>query len=121
MRVGGEFLSRLFHALARLTSEFVQCLANPMYLHELFMQGILEQEEMLNYFKYLEYWRAPEYVRFIVSVTLAQEPKPRLMRRYPTCLVYLTLVQQELFRSRLGDPTFVQDLVRQGQKHHETW
>ncbi|KAK1925732.1 SOH1-domain-containing protein [Papiliotrema laurentii] len=86
--------------------EFVQCLANPMYLHELFMQGILEQEEMLNYFKYLEYWRAPEYVRFIV---------------YPTCLVYLTLVQQELFRSRLGDPTFVQDLVRQGQKHHETW
>jgi len=37
-----------------------------MYLHELFMQGLLQQDEMLNYFKYLEYWRLPQYVRFIV-------------------------------------------------------
>ena len=39
-----------------------------MYLHELFMQGFLQQEEMLNYFQYLEYWRQPQYVRFIVYV-----------------------------------------------------
>lgn len=49
-----------------LTTQFVQCLAHPMYLHELFRQQYFEQEEMLNYLKYLEYWRKPEYVKFIV-------------------------------------------------------
>ena len=49
-----------------LTTQFVQCLAHPMYLHELFRQQYFEQEEMLNYLKYLEYWRRPEYVKFIV-------------------------------------------------------
>ena len=46
--------------------QFVQCLANPLYLRELHMQGILDKPEMMNYLKYLEYWRQPEYVRFIV-------------------------------------------------------
>ncbi|ORX37062.1 SOH1-domain-containing protein [Kockovaella imperatae] len=86
--------------------EFVQCLANPLYLKELYTQGLLDNAEMLNYLKYLDYWREPEYVRFIV---------------YPTCLVYLTLIQQETFRSRLGDPAFIEELRRLGTRHHETW
>ena len=48
--------------------QFVQCLANPLYLRELYIQGLLENSEMLNYLKYLDYWREPEYVRFIVYV-----------------------------------------------------
>jgi hypothetical protein len=41
--------------------------------------------------------------------------------RYPTSLVYLTLLQQALFRDRLRDPIFVNELVRIGVRHHETW
>ncbi|WVQ96595.1 hypothetical protein IAU59_003700 [Kwoniella sp. CBS 9459] len=86
--------------------EFVQCLAHPQYLHELSIQGYLAKPAFLNYLKYLEYWKEPAYVRFIT---------------YPTCLVYLTLVQTELFRSRLGDMGFIAELMRVGVKHHETW
>lgn len=43
------------------------------------------------------------------------------MIRYPTCLVYLSMIQQELFRNRLGDIGFVQELARIGTRHHETW
>ncbi|WWD18793.1 hypothetical protein CI109_103248 [Kwoniella shandongensis] len=86
--------------------EFVQCLAHPQYLHELFIQGYLSKPSFLNYLRYLEYWRSPEYVKFII---------------YPTCLVYLTLLQTELFRSRLNDLGFINELIRVGTKHHETW
>ncbi|WVQ84400.1 hypothetical protein IAT38_006552 [Cryptococcus sp. DSM 104549] len=86
--------------------EFVQCLAHPQYLHELHIQGYLFKPEFLNYLRYLEYWRSPEYVRFII---------------YPTCLVYLTLLQTELFRSRLGDMGFITELMRVGSQHHATW
>ncbi|KAI9634651.1 SOH1-domain-containing protein [Dioszegia hungarica] len=86
--------------------EFLQCLANPLYLRELSIQGYYDQPEFLNYLKYLEYWRKPEYVKYIV---------------YPTCLVYLTLLQQASFRERLSDPVFVAELMRIGVRHHETW
>jgi len=86
--------------------EFVQCLSNPLYLRELSIQNYLDKPEFLNYLKYLEYWRDPNYVQFII---------------YPTCLVYLTLLQQPLFRERLHDPVFVGELVRVGVRHHETW
>ncbi|KIR38538.1 hypothetical protein I307_06566 [Cryptococcus deuterogattii 99/473] len=86
--------------------EFIQCLAHPQYLHELHIQGYLGKPAFLNYLKYLEYWREPHYVRFII---------------YPTCLVYLTLLQTELFRSRLGDMGFITELMRVGSRHHATW
>lgn len=44
----------------------MQCLANPLYLHELHLQKYLEDPAFLEYLKYMEYWRKPEYVRFIV-------------------------------------------------------
>ncbi|GFZ50514.1 Mediator complex subunit 31 [Saitozyma sp. JCM 24511] len=86
--------------------EFIQCLANPLYLRELSIQGYLSKPEFVNYLEYLQYWRDPEYVRFIV---------------YPTCLVYLTLLLQPTFRDRLADPTFVAELARIASRHHETW
>jgi mediator of RNA polymerase II transcription subunit 31 len=49
-----------------LTPQFVQCLANPQYLHELSVQKYFEQPAFIEYLKYLEYWRKPEYVRFIM-------------------------------------------------------
>lgn len=40
---------------------------------------------------------------------------------YPTCLAYLNLLQSPLFRERLRDPIFAQDIQRIGARHHETW
>jgi mediator of RNA polymerase II transcription subunit 31 len=39
-----------------------------MYLTELNAQGYFDKLEFLNYLKYLEYWREPDYVQFIVYV-----------------------------------------------------
>jgi mediator of RNA polymerase II transcription subunit 31 len=36
-----------------------------MYLAELSGQGYLDKPEFVNYLKYLNYWRDPEYVQFI--------------------------------------------------------
>ena len=48
-----------------LELEFVQALANPYYLHSLAQQGILNQPAFINYLKYLQYWKEPEYAKFI--------------------------------------------------------
>ncbi|WWC88316.1 uncharacterized protein L201_003224 [Kwoniella dendrophila CBS 6074] len=86
--------------------EFIQCLSNPQYLHSLATQGYFAKETFINYLNYLQYWRKPEYVKFIM---------------YPTCLIYLTLLQSDQFRSRLSDLGFINELMRVGIKHHETW
>lgn len=41
--------------------------------------------------------------------------------RYPTCLVYLTLLGTPSFRAMLGDMGFIGELARIGTRHHETW
>lgn len=46
--------------------QFLQCLSNPLYLRELSTQGYLDRPEFLNYLKYLEYWREPSYVQFVM-------------------------------------------------------
>ncbi|KAL1413669.1 suppressor of hpr1 [Vanrija albida] len=86
--------------------EFVQCLANPLYLHELHVQRYFDDPAFLNYLEYLDYWRKPEYVRFII---------------YPTCLAYLQLLGTPTFRTMLGDMGFVGELMRIGTTHFETW
>ncbi|BEJ12524.1 hypothetical protein CspHIS471_0209840 [Cutaneotrichosporon sp. HIS471] len=86
--------------------EFVQCLANPLYLHELHVQKYFDDPAFIEYLKYLEYWRKPAYVRFIV---------------YPTCLVYLTLLAQPEFRKAMGDLGYVHLLLQKANRHHETW
>ncbi|WWC62947.1 uncharacterized protein I303_105545 [Kwoniella dejecticola CBS 10117] len=86
--------------------EFVQCLSNPQYIHSLATQGYFQKQSFINYLKYLEYWRDPEYIKYII---------------FPTSLIYLTLLQSDLFRARSSDIGFINELIRVGTKHHETW
>ncbi|CAN8066317.1 unnamed protein product [Agarophyton chilense] len=66
--------------------EFVQCLANPAYLNFLAQNEYLDSEQFIAYLKYLEYWRKPQYARFIV---------------FPQALYFLRLLQQPPFREAL--------------------
>jgi len=63
--------------------EFVQCLANPNYLHFLAQRGFLKDSSFINYLKYLQYWQDPQYVKYL---------------KYPICLHFLQLLQHETFR-----------------------
>ncbi|KAF6006459.1 hypothetical protein HII13_005136 [Brettanomyces bruxellensis] len=57
------------------------------YLTYLAQTGHLEDPRFLNYLKYLEYWRQPEYAKQLV---------------YPDCLHILTLLQSEEFRKQIS-------------------
>jgi mediator of RNA polymerase II transcription subunit 31 len=48
-----------------LELEFVQCFANPFYLHSLAQQNLLEQPAFINFLEYLLYWKEKDYARFI--------------------------------------------------------
>ncbi|KAG0053164.1 hypothetical protein BGZ83_001574 [Gryganskiella cystojenkinii] len=67
--------------------EFVQCLANPWYLHNLAQQQYFNQDAFVRYLDYLQYFRKPEYAKFII---------------YPHCLHFLTLLQHKSFRDSLA-------------------
>ncbi|XP_055676996.1 mediator of RNA polymerase II transcription subunit 31-A isoform X2 [Lutzomyia longipalpis] len=66
--------------------EFVQCLANPNYLHFLAQRGYFKDQTFINYLKYLLYWKEPEYARYL---------------KYPMCLYFLDLLQYEHFRREI--------------------
>lgn len=88
--------------------EFVQCLANPNYIHCKFQEhiqilplesnvctykisfisvlaqrGYFKDQKFINYLKHLLYWKQPEYARYL---------------KYPMCLYFLDLLQFEHFR-----------------------
>lgn len=63
--------------------EFVQCLANPNYLHFLAQRGYFKDPAFINYLKYLLYWKEPEYAKYL---------------KYPMCLYFLDLLQYNDFR-----------------------
>ncbi|KAF9143304.1 hypothetical protein BGX30_000822 [Mortierella sp. GBA39] len=67
--------------------EFVQCLSNPWYLHHLAQQQYFNQDAFVRYLDYLQYFRKPEYAKFII---------------YPHCLHFLTLLQHKSFRDQLA-------------------
>ncbi|KAF9088894.1 hypothetical protein BGX29_009486 [Mortierella sp. GBA35] len=67
--------------------EFVQCLSNPWYLHHLAQQQYFNQDAFIRYLDYLQYFRKPEYAKFII---------------YPHCLHFLTLLQHKSFRDQLA-------------------
>ncbi|KAJ6257114.1 Mediator of RNA polymerase II transcription subunit [Drechslerella dactyloides] len=70
--------------------EFVQCLANPFYLNYLAQSKYLQDEPFLRYIEYLDYWRQPEYVKFLV---------------YPSfTLNALDLLKQPQFRQDILSP-----------------
>ncbi|XP_055638496.1 mediator of RNA polymerase II transcription subunit 31 isoform X2 [Toxorhynchites rutilus septentrionalis] len=66
--------------------EFVQCLANPNYLHFLAQRGFFKDNAFINYLKYLLYWKEPEYAKYL---------------KYPMCLYFLDLLQYEHFRREI--------------------
>lgn len=83
--------------------EFIQALANPQYLHYLAAQTRLFQDQaFLNYLKYLQYWKNPEYAKFIV---------------FPHCLRFLELLQEESFRKELQVREFI-ELIHNQQFYH---
>ncbi|KAG9441920.1 hypothetical protein H6P81_017774 [Aristolochia fimbriata] len=72
-----------------LELEFVQCLANPTYIHYLAQNRYFEDEAFIGYLKYLQYWQRPEYLKFIM---------------YPHCLFFLELLQNANFRTAMAHP-----------------
>uniref|UniRef100_A0A182MA23 Mediator of RNA polymerase II transcription subunit 31 n=1 Tax=Anopheles culicifacies TaxID=139723 RepID=A0A182MA23_9DIPT len=64
--------------------EFVQCLANPNYLHS--QRGYFKDAAFVNYLKYLLYWKEPEYAKYL---------------KFPMCLYFLDLLQYEHFRREI--------------------
>ncbi|KAJ6764558.1 MEDIATOR OF RNA polymerase II TRANSCRIPTION SUBUNIT 31 [Salix koriyanagi] len=72
-----------------LELEFVQCLANPTYIHYLAQNRYFDDEAFIGYLKYLQYWQRPEYVKFIM---------------YPHCLYFLELLQNVNFRNAMAHP-----------------
>lgn len=47
---------------------------------------MLENEEFLRYLEYLEYWRKPEYAKYLI---------------YPNCLHILSLLKEPRFRQEI--------------------
>ncbi|XP_050220871.1 mediator of RNA polymerase II transcription subunit 31 [Mercurialis annua] len=72
-----------------LEMEFVQCLANPTYIHYLAQNRYFDDEAFIGYLKYLQYWQRPEYIKFIM---------------YPHCLFFLELLQNASFRNAMAHP-----------------
>ncbi|XP_003572096.1 mediator of RNA polymerase II transcription subunit 31 [Brachypodium distachyon] len=72
-----------------LELEFIQCLANPIYIHYLAQNRYFEDEAFIGYLKYLKYWQRPEYIKYIM---------------YPHCLFFLELLQNANFRNAMAHP-----------------
>ncbi|XP_023757365.1 mediator of RNA polymerase II transcription subunit 31 isoform X2 [Lactuca sativa] len=72
-----------------LELEFIQCLANPTYIHYLAQNRYFEDEAFIGYLKYLQYWQRPEYIKYIM---------------YPHCLYFLELLQNASFRNAMAHP-----------------
>ncbi|KAL3819554.1 hypothetical protein ACJIZ3_005459 [Penstemon smallii] len=72
-----------------LELEFIQCLANPTYIHYLAQNRYFDDQAFIRYLKYLQYWQRPEYIKFIM---------------YPHCLFFLELLQNPNFRNAMAHP-----------------
>ncbi|PNW75290.1 hypothetical protein CHLRE_12g520850v5 [Chlamydomonas reinhardtii] len=82
-----------------LELEFLQCLANPLYINWLATKQYFDNPAFLNYLKYLQYWKQPAYA---VHIT------------YPHCLFFLDLVQDADFRNAIKDFSYAEH-IRQAQ------
>lgn len=91
--------------------EFVQCLANPNYLHYLAKEEMFDNDSFKNYLKYLLYWKRPEYIQFI---------------KYPECLFFLDLLQNDELQQMIKDKNCVhficeQQMLNWKYKNHESF
>jgi mediator of RNA polymerase II transcription subunit 31 len=46
--------------------QFVQALSNPQYIHHLATQKLLDEPSFVAYLHYLQYFRRPEYLKFLL-------------------------------------------------------
>lgn len=81
--------------------EFVQCLANPDYLQWLAKNRYFEQPAFINYLRYLQYWKKPQYATSLL---------------FPQCLRILDALQDAAFRKKLVLNEAITELKRQ-QSH----
>ncbi|KAL1797570.1 hypothetical protein ACET3X_004176 [Alternaria dauci] len=86
-----------------LELEFVQCLANPVYLNYLAQQKTLDKPEFVAYLGYLQYFKDPKYIKFL------HHPGPTLRA--------LEWLQQERFRQDILAPGLMDRLVIEGQRN----
>ncbi|TID24028.1 SOH1-domain-containing protein [Venturia nashicola] len=88
-----------------LELEFVQCLSNPWYIHELWRRKLFDEKEFVAYLDYLQYFKTPKYARFL---------------SYPgTTLQNLELLQQDLFRKECGNIGLIHKLCEEGIRSAE--
>ncbi|KAK9451662.1 SOH1-domain-containing protein [Limtongia smithiae] len=81
--------------LFEIELDFVQSLANPNYLNFLAQNNYFDDEQFIAYLEYLEYWRRPEYIKYLI---------------YPNCLHVLTLLKQPRFRQEIRHEGMAQTL-----------
>ena len=68
--------------------DFVQGLVASDYIKYLSRKGYLRDEAFLNYLKYLEYWRKPEFFKLL---------------QQPTCVDILDMLLQSEIRAELAE------------------
>jgi len=76
----------------RAELEFVQSLANPHYCHWLAQQGYFKDKAFLNYLEYLNYWKKPEYAKYL---------------DYPQSLAMLDILRHKETREEFAKPQYV--------------
>uniref|UniRef100_A0A7S2XM67 Mediator of RNA polymerase II transcription subunit 31 n=1 Tax=Attheya septentrionalis TaxID=420275 RepID=A0A7S2XM67_9STRA len=75
-----------------LELEFLQSLASPAYVHHLATSGILQSPSFIAFLRYLQYWKRPEYAKYI---------------SYPHCFFFLDLlIHNEPFRREMANVGF---------------
>ena len=79
--------------------EFVQCLANPLYLKYLSDKGYLDDDNFINYLKYLLYFKRVEYMKYIT---------------FERCILFLELLQYKEFREQLKQNDYARELTPNG-------
>jgi len=50
-------------------SQFVQCLANPLYLNHLAAQKYLDDPSFIAYLAYLQYFAQPKYTKYLTCAS----------------------------------------------------
>ncbi|KAF1996545.1 SOH1-domain-containing protein [Amniculicola lignicola CBS 123094] len=86
-----------------LELEFVQCLANSVYLNYLAVQKTFDKPEFVAYLAYLQYFKQPKYAKYL------HHPGPTLRA--------LELLQQERFRQEILHPNLVEVMMMEGLKN----
>ena len=75
--------------------EFLQCLANPFYLKYLSNMGYFDDDNFVNYLKYLLYFKKAEYLKYIT---------------FERCIMFLELLQYKEFRQKFKENGYEQSL-----------